>query len=108
LVVEPELYQCAIAAAGVYDWEAMRKQDAKRFEEDIYRLYTLADNEAFAACSPINQIDAIQKPIFIYHGKSDLRVDSSQAKSFAKAPQKKLAPQSPGMRDLMSLNFRKS
>ena len=96
---EPDLYQCAVTIAGVFDWDrAMR--DARRNDPDAYRyellLRELGDpkvqHEKFEAMSPLQSADRIKIPVFIAHGGEDRVADSSQSHRLAKILKKSGTP----------------
>lgn len=88
---EPNLYQCAVTIAGVFDWERAIGEwrhntiDTSRY--DFYRrnLGNPAKQAAkFEAMSPLRSADKIRIPVFIAHGKEDRAVDSEQSYRLAK------------------------
>ncbi len=76
LTKEPDLYACGFAFVGVYDLELMykygdiqeRKQGRNVLEEYIGR-----DKAELKARSPINHVANIESPLYIAHGKNDIR-----------------------------------
>ncbi len=78
---EPNLYRCAVAMSGVYDWAQMIAE-AKRFESDgvspgrtaVLRRFLgdpKTNSEKFEAISPLHSAAQIKVPVFVAHGKSD-------------------------------------
>ncbi len=87
VVKEPDLYQCAIPSAGVYDIDLMH-----RFG-DIQRHYTgerflreaWGDSEEFfLERSPIHHLDKLKAALFITHGEKDERADFGQFEALTK------------------------
>jgi dipeptidyl aminopeptidase/acylaminoacyl peptidase len=84
---EPDLYRCAVAFAGVFDWAQIirqRKADSKNDKFNYeYLLEKLGDpatqQERFEGNSPINHVAAIKAPVFVIHGKLDSTVDYRQS-----------------------------
>ncbi len=78
---EPDLYRVAITNVGVFDWD-MLISDSRR-ESYIFYDWLMknigSDPEKVEAFSPLNQVDDIQIPVFIAHGRQDIRVDISQS-----------------------------
>jgi dipeptidyl aminopeptidase/acylaminoacyl peptidase len=76
---EPDLYRCAVALSGVYDWEQVMAEarqerffDNPRFE--YFRRHLgdpKADPAKFDSISPLRHIDRVKIPIFVYHGYDD-------------------------------------
>lgn len=84
---EPDLYRCAVAIAGVFDWEQLlkeRKQDRYEDASFDYLLRRLGDPERdpakFAAISPGRHVANVRVPIFVAHGKDDPIADLAQSK----------------------------
>lgn len=86
---EPGRYRCAVAIAGVFDWEqhmntALRR-DASRLRYDFYRD-RLGDptkqRERFEAISPLRHAASIRVPVFVAHGRSDQVVFAQQSQRF--------------------------
>jgi acetyl esterase/lipase len=85
-VDEPELYRCAVAIAGVFDWETMMKErrsgDHARNGYGTLRRF-LGDpresREKFDAISPIRRVHRMKAPIFVAHGKEDRVAEVQQA-----------------------------
>lgn len=94
----PEKYQCILAGAGVSDLKRMLRWERddggeldfgrprpgtesfsfKYFSEHIGDLEE--DSEAIDAVSPINYVDRITKPMFIFHGDEDRIVPIEQSR----------------------------
>lgn len=85
---EPDMYQCAVTMAGVFDWEEIIKA-AKRdrhtywYKKLVKKLGDPKNKEAFDEISPINHVDKVKIPVFIGHGKSDRVVSIQQSKKLA-------------------------
>lgn len=86
---EPDLYQCAVAGAGVYDQEVQYKKSdfAKRTRWgkkyiDLVIGPTKADR---TAASPITYVDQIEIPVLLIHGEQDARVPIEHSKQLQKA-----------------------
>ncbi len=78
---EPELYAFAITNVGVFDWD-MLIADSRRESYIFYHwlMKNVGSNpEAVERFSPLNQVDEIRCPVFIAHGRKDIRVDISQS-----------------------------
>jgi dipeptidyl aminopeptidase/acylaminoacyl peptidase len=76
LTKEPDLYACGFAFVGVYDLEIMRKYGDihKRKQGRNYLDFALGeDPEDLKARSPINHVSNIKAPLYIAHGKADVR-----------------------------------
>jgi acetyl esterase/lipase len=76
---EPDLYRCAVALSGIYDWEQVMDEarqesffDNPQFEFLRRHLGDPKANAAkFDAISPLRHIDQVKVPIFVYHGYDD-------------------------------------
>ena len=81
-VREPELYACVVAYAGVYDLKLMfEKGDIPSRESGLVFLRKVIgeDEEVLRQRSPVYNLDKVEAPIFIVHGKEDRRVDIEHA-----------------------------
>jgi len=81
----PDLYQCAIGAGGVYDWQRLIKHDKEDYSDIMeWRTDFWGDIDEkwdeYAECSPINQVNKITVPIYLLHGNDDGIVGASQSK----------------------------
>ncbi len=84
----PELYNCVVANAGIYDLPLMyRKGDIESWylgdeylEQDIGR-----DDDELKRFSPVNRIALLERPVFIAHGQKDVRAPFEHAKRLRKA-----------------------
>jgi dipeptidyl aminopeptidase/acylaminoacyl peptidase len=82
VVREPDLYQCAIAYAGVYDLELMfEKGDIPTRDSGITFLKEAVgdDRDDLRSRSPLHNLDRLKAPVFIVHGGEDFRVDVEHA-----------------------------
>lgn len=89
VIREPELYACAIPAAGVYDQDIQyRKADFTRYsrwgEAYIDRVIGPSAEDRRLA-SPITYVDRIKTPLFLVHGEEDRRVPVEHARALMKA-----------------------
>lgn len=77
----PGLYRCAVGYVGVYDLEVMQKKGDITRSEDGRRYLDRAlgtDPQVLAANSPARQVGKIGIPVFLIHGKDDVRVPMAQ------------------------------
>lgn len=99
---EPELYRCAVATSGVFDWAEVIAE-SKRFESDGIgrgRAATLrrflgdpkANQERFDSLSPIGSAAQIKVPVFVAHGKEDKIASVEQSKRLVAALKKNGVP----------------
>jgi len=76
LTKEPDLYACGFAFVGVYDLELMHKygdiQDRKQ-GRNFLDMAVGTDPADLKARSPINHVADIKAPLYIAHGKEDIR-----------------------------------
>lgn len=89
VVMEPDLYKCAITIAGVFDWEQLiadKKFDyehsasSPEFGRLVYKLGDPKANPAkFDAIAPVRHIDKVHVPIFVNHGGYDPIADIGQS-----------------------------
>jgi len=90
-VREPDLYQCIIAYAGVYDLELMfKKGDIPTRDSGITFLKEAVgeDKEDLRARSPVHNLDKLKAPVLIVHGGKDFRVDIKHAHRLRKGLEK--------------------
>ncbi|MBF7073726.1 S9 family peptidase [Glaciecola sp. MH2013] len=93
--IEPELFSCVIANAGVYDLTLMYDEgDIPRmlYGKNRLREYVGEDPEVLKAFSPINHIDKLQAPILIGHGKKDERTPFIHAERLREELEKRNKP----------------
>ncbi len=81
-LLEPELFKCSIAAAGVYD--AIEQEDDADYSKirsvAAHAMEIYGDEEALLKKeSPLTYIDRLSIPVFIVHGGKDKRVPPEQA-----------------------------
>ena len=91
VVREPDLYACAVAAAGVYDHEIQyRKADFirwTRWGDDYIDKVIGPTAEDRREASPIAYLDRLKTPLLIVHGENDQRVPVEHARALRKALQ---------------------
>ena len=76
-IIEPSLFKCAIAAAGVYDLELYVDDSEER--EATALMHRVGTQKIQAAHSPVNAIDKLQTPLLLVHGTKDDRTPLEQA-----------------------------
>ncbi len=87
-ILEPDLFACAVANAGIYDLELMYKQgDIADFHwGDAYLEEVIGRDEAqLRKFSPVHNIAALKIPVFIAHGKQNESAPYEHAKRLKKA-----------------------
>ena len=94
-IVEPGLFKCSIAAAGVYD-AVEQLDDADYSKVDSLKAYAAKvygdDEKSLRIESPITHIDKLTIPVFIVHGGKDERVPPEQAYLLRDALKKRKMP----------------
>lgn len=95
--LDPDLYQCAVGVAGVYDLKLLFKAgDIRRTLRGVNYLKTAVgeNEEDLISRSPSHNADKIDIPVLLVHGKKDLRAPIKHAERMRKALIKaKNAPQ---------------
>jgi len=87
----PDLYQCAMGAAGVYNWQHLiedhEKDDFSNMMEWSTDFWGDIDEDwdDYALYSPINQVDQIKIPVYLLHGRADGVVGASQSRKMYSA-----------------------
>jgi len=89
----PHLYNCAMGAGGVYDWQNLIKNEREDFSHMMEwgtDFWGDIDEEwdNYALYSPINQVDKIKIPVYLLHGNADGVVGASQSKKMYSALKK--------------------
>ncbi len=85
---EPNLYQCAIGLAGVYDLNKMYKWgDIHRDDYGMHYLKVVLgqDKKDLASRSPVDLADRIHIPVLLAHGSLDDRVPAKHAHELRRA-----------------------
>ncbi len=86
-ILEPDLFACAVANAGIYDLELMyQRGDIEGFYwGDAYLEEVIGrDAEQLKAFSPVHNVASLKSPLFIAHGKKDQRAPYEHAKRLRK------------------------
>ncbi|HIG43472.1 MAG: S9 family peptidase [bacterium] len=89
IAIEPELYQCAVAGAGVYDQQIQyteadfttRTLWGKKYIDKVIG----PSKEDRRLASPTNYVANIKTPLLLIHGEEDERVPIEHAKALQKA-----------------------
>ncbi|NDV62755.1 S9 family peptidase [Puniceicoccales bacterium CK1056] len=85
---EPSLWSAVIGYAGVYDLNALYKQDSRRDFNWVDDFFVDYDEDLYSSLSPVHLAAGMEAPVLIIHGKNDQRVRVSQAKSMIRALKK--------------------
>ncbi len=88
---DPDLYQCAIGVAGVYDLELLFESgDIRRTLRGVNYLKTAVgdDKVDLRSRSPVHNSDKIEIPVFLIHGRKDIRAPIKHAERMRKALRK--------------------
>jgi dipeptidyl aminopeptidase/acylaminoacyl peptidase len=86
-ILAPDLFKCAVANAGVYDLEMMYKEGdipERLYGKSMLQKHIGTDQALLQSFSPVNNVDKLQAPVFIAHGKQDRRVPYKQATTLKK------------------------
>ena len=81
VVKEPDLYQCAIPYAGVYDIKLHKYSDIpkSRYGKNfLNEAWGYNDDKFLIERSPINHLEKLKAALFIVHGGEDVRVPIEQ------------------------------
>lgn len=90
-VLEPELYQCVIGAAGVYELHLLTKKgDVQRgaFGRDYLEEVIGKDREWMRQRSPASRASEIKAAVMLIHGGEDQRAPKDHAEAMKKALEK--------------------
>ncbi|MCO7223572.1 S9 family peptidase [Pleionea sp. CnH1-48] len=94
-LIEPDLFKCSIAAAGVYDAVKQEKNSdygkIDSVSKKAARVYG-EDENLLKKESPLTYIDKLKTPVFIVHGGKDERVTPRQAHLLKAALEKRNMP----------------
>jgi len=85
---DPDLYQCAVGLAGVYDLELLFESgDIRRTRSGLNYLKTaVGDDKAdLRSRSPVHNASKIKVPVLLVHGKLDERVPIKHAQQMRRA-----------------------
>ncbi|MEY2159388.1 MULTISPECIES: alpha/beta hydrolase family protein [unclassified Rhodanobacter] len=91
-VKEPDLYQCAIGYAGIYDLPLMHGSGdipQSSYGASYLKRVLGEDMTALAQRSPINQLDRLKARVMLVVGDGDRRVPSVQGRNLRAALQKR-------------------
>ena len=91
----PERYRCGASFAGVVDWEDLLAYDSqylargrvrKRWYKDVWTPRITGDDKFdLSSISVADQIERLERPLFVAHGTRDLRVPFDQYEQLAEA-----------------------
>ena len=80
----PQAYRCAIANAGVYDYDALIDQrNAKKREKNALTEW-MGDEDTRFKHSPLNNLKALKTPLLLTHGEKDFVAPIEQAYNLKK------------------------
>ncbi len=91
----PDLFACVVANAGIYDLSLMyKKGDIERFYggENYLEEVIGRDRDQLKQFSPVNHVAALRAPVFIAHGKRDIRAPIAHANRLKAALNKQKKP----------------
>ena len=86
--MEPDLFKCVVANAGVYDLEMMFTEGDitdRLWGQSYLKAAIGTDIEKIKAFSPVNNVAKLKAPLLIAHGKKDRRVPIEQANALRDA-----------------------
>jgi len=89
VVMEPEMFKCAIAFAPVTDVGRMMNHERQFTNYKRYKAYMKNDELSYSDISPYDHMDKINVPVLVAHGTEDRSVRFLQGKSFAKKMKRK-------------------
>ena len=85
-ILAPDLYACSVAVDGIYDFAMFAEQDeletlygGKTFQDKVIG----SDEKEWQRYSPVNQIAALQTPVFIAHKKTTHTIVLEQDRGLA-------------------------
>ncbi len=94
-VKTPDLYRCAVSAAGVTDIRKMLAENT-RYKFGLKNYPSIGkyrkDKDKLKDTSPINNVEAIKIPILLVHGDKDLSVPIDHSKMLARKLKKSGKP----------------
>ena len=79
----PDLYQCAISFAGVFDLKEQRSSYRKFTSYNLAKKQMGTDNDLLEQNSPINLVKQIKAPVLLIHGTEDRSVSVKQSRWMA-------------------------
>lgn len=94
VTLKPELYAAAVDRAGISDLTTFLTNLPGYWESLLPELYAKVgnprdDEQILAAHSPLLHVDQIKAPVFISHGRKDVRVSIDQSERMIDALQKR-------------------
>ncbi|SDI96674.1 Dipeptidyl aminopeptidase/acylaminoacyl peptidase [Ferrimonas sediminum] len=94
-ILAPDLFQCAIGFAGVYDLELMYEVgDIPDYQSGVNYLQEVIgeDTNNMKAFSPVYNVDKLKVPLLLIHGGEDERVPIDHAEELRDALDKRQHP----------------
>lgn len=89
--IEPDLYTCAVGAAGPYDMNLQHRRadySYSRAGKAFSKKVVAEDRTSRNRISPITYVDRIKAKVFLVHGAKDRRVPVAHARKMRKALRK--------------------
>lgn len=90
-MIEPDLYACAIANAGIYDLELMYSRGDVKWiygGKEYLEKAIGRDKEELRRFSPVDRVASLEAPVLIAHGKQDERAPIVHARRLREALEK--------------------
>ncbi len=79
----PDLFQCAVAHAAIYNWTVQQaEEDCRQYSYWLYGGWANEISVLYADRSPITFVDKIKTPLLITHGREDKNVPFVQVEAF--------------------------
>jgi len=90
-ILKPSLYQCVVAASGVYDMNLMDSEgDIKEvyFADSFLKRVIGTNKKVLASISPVNYIEKLKANLLLVHGEKDKRAPIIHAEKLIDAMKK--------------------
>ncbi len=90
-ILEPDLFKCVVANAGVYDLEMMFNAGdilERGYGESYLEMALGTDKSIWRQFSPVHNVDKLKAAIMIAHGEKDKRVPFEHAEKLAESLKK--------------------
>jgi len=89
----PREFSCAVAGSAIVDWSIQQSQtEVRHFDRWLLDGWEYKKRDLAKSRSPIEYVDQISIPLFLYHGKADRDVPYAQCEAFLDRALKKGIP----------------